>query len=100
MPKITLEQKRLEQLRRQLYGKERDTVSIKKQPEKTSSSNSSHSYSLAAVETLPGSSQSVSLDINYLKKDLLKIVSLSATALAAQLLLYFSLQMKIFHLGF
>jgi hypothetical protein len=77
MPKTTLEEKRLEALRRQLSGKPHLTLSTKK-PDASSSS-----FELKAGSS---STQSSTLaDISYLRKDLLKVLLLSFLAIALEL---------------
>lgn len=81
MSTFTLEQKRLEQLRRQLYGKQENLPTPKsvkkdvKTGEKETTKSSSHSTS-----NLPSE--------NYIKKDLLKVLSLSIVALLFQFLIF------------
>lgn len=97
MPKKKPEQKRLEALRRQLYGKspsesyKTKVSSVKSYPE---------SYELNKVP-INESKAVITLDgENFLKRDLLKIIILSALAIGAQLLLFWSLQMKLVHFSF
>jgi hypothetical protein len=96
MAQVTLDQRRLEQLRRQLYGKE--------QGEKKSGSKAK------SQETLKLDSRLLTLDsskkepvnhqeVSYLRTDLLKIAILAALAIAAQAGLYIATQMKLIHLG-
>lgn len=91
MTKATLDQKRLEALRRQLYGKPDP-----KRTEAVSSTLPSQSYNFAQYNkeviskntTDNKTGQLPKSEFAYLKKDLLKILSLSSLALSAQLLLY------------
>lgn len=105
MPKFTLDQKRLETLRRQLYGKGEQSIAKKKsyprkepvaQQRQEPISNSSHL-------TPPRNSFSTKLttplvtvqDTNFLKKDLLKILALTSLAIGSQLVLFIALQNKL-----
>ena len=81
MASVTLEQKRLEQLKQQLFGKS-DSAPVKISPSKLRELNTKEA-GIMKTTTL----QSVSL-----KADLIKIAVLSAGALAIQLSLYFAHQ--------
>lgn len=90
MPKATLEQKRLEALRRQLSGKATHMKAYTKQSEPKgtfsfSSSTPSHSNTKA--------------DTAYLRGDLLKTLILSSLAIASELSLYFLTRNHSFTLG-
>lgn len=81
MAKISIDQKRLENLRRQLYGKEK--LIYKKPP-----------VDLPALNNVLESKNqptvvSTTLDTSHLKKDLIKIFILSILAVGIQLTLYF-----------
>lgn len=104
MPKVTLEEKRLEQLRRQLSGKEsprsseRSRGSDKTRVEKLYSLDQRNirpelSYS-------PGTSHTGETDSLYLRKDLLKIFFLSGLAIAVEVFLYFGSKSHFLNLSF
>ncbi len=82
MPKISLEQKRLEAIRLQLEGKGEPAklpqTFVNKTPAPIINSG----------------------DNGYLKKDLLKILGLSSLAFIAQFVLYFGLTNHLIRLGF
>lgn len=82
MPKLTLEERRLQTLRSQLHGKSQ----IQSKPEKQTHST----FSFQANQPSPAASKS---DTLYLKKDLLKILILGTLAIALQICLY-SLEAK------
>lgn len=107
MPKVTIDQKRLESLRRQLYGK-----SPEDKKQKVRTAHSSITQAETAIynkEVTPATKSPISANLTressnqtafYLKKDLTKILILSAIALALQTLLYFSLQNHLMNLKF
>lgn len=88
MPKITLDEKRLQILRQQLSGKSVD-ASPRIVPQTIISTPTQVSTGASIVE-----------DTSYLSQDLRKIFTLSAVAVALQGALFFSLQMKLVHLWF
>lgn len=97
MNKVMLDQKRLELLRRQLYGKE-----MVKHPKKEAASlvNTAQVVPLSSPERHPSLPKSDSLSTNiFLKKDLLKILSLSSLAIIAQLLVYFGSRNHLLNLN-
>lgn len=92
MPQITLEEKKLQTLRRQLFGKQAphllDNKKIKSQPKEETSPK--FTLRLDKITSTPqvSKAQSVVFDTNYLGKDLTKILILTSLALALQMLLY------------
>lgn len=102
MPKVTLEEKRLETLRRQLYGKaQKSDVGNQKSEVKTQQPTNDNQYSMSNPPpvTLQSPTQSL-VDSNYLRKDLTKIFYLSSLALGTQLLLYFLTKNHLVNLHF
>ncbi len=98
MAKLTLEQKRLETLRRQLQGKdplaraEKGSLTRTHQPEASTfkiDSTVSYSPSVTQVSTPLASLQTSTL---YLKKDLLRILILASLAIGTLMILYLSPQ--------
>lgn len=88
----TLDQKRRETLRRQLYGKEvitskKGNPSVSKQKREENQTHSTFSYT-NNTQTL-GSSDLHSQ--SYVSRDLIKILIFSVIAIAAQLTLYFAI---------
>lgn len=88
MPQITLDERRLQTLRRQLFGNQEP-------PQKTghkiqADTSKELSLSLDQISSKPQTlnTQNITLDSNYLGKDLFKILILTVFALALQLLLY------------
>lgn len=78
MAKIRVDEKRLEELKRQLYGKEKISL-----PQK-------HNGVKISTVTLPSPKVHVATqDLGYLKRDLTKIFILSGFAIGFQLILYF-----------
>ncbi len=97
MSKLTLEEKRLQQIRMQLFGKERpnpkakvvvsSTATDKKAPSKATSSVS-HAHASEAV---------------FLNQDLIKVLILSFLMIGSQLVLYYLssqgiINLNVFHL--
>lgn len=78
MAKIRVDEKRLESLRRQLYGKEKISL-----PQKYTATK------VALEGTATPKVQVTTHDLGYLKNDLTKIFILSAFAIGFQLILYF-----------
>ena len=99
MSKYTLEEKRLERLRRQLYGKQDNQIKLPNQPKPQI--HTKDEYKFEAVKQDMGSNAAISSEVGsnaiFLKKDLLKITYISLGALSLQLLLYWSLSMKLIH---
>lgn len=92
MPKKTLEEKRLENLRRQLSGKSHRQEEVMEKVKTTGSfSFSSSSQSL--------SSSALKADTAYLRTDLLKILFLSSIAITVEVSLHFLFQSHILNLG-
>ena len=99
MPSQTLDQKRIELLRTQLYGKNKDIN--KKSSTSSDSKNSSRLYSLPNQSASSNNPKSQSReDIHYLRGDLIKITILTTLALGTQLCLYFALQKHLLSLPF
>ncbi len=99
MAKVTLDQKRLEALRRQLYGSQKPINPKKQVKPQTGSAYSLPKESVQAQSQVISSS-SMGTESTYLRTDLTKILVLSSLAVIAQLILHWSLQMKLIHLGF
>lgn len=99
MPKLTLEEKRREVLRRQLYGKEVSVVSSKQ----SAVSRSKHDHSAETFsysEEKTPSTNSLLLTTNYLTSDLTRILIFSTLAIAIQISLYFLMQNNLVKLPF
>ncbi len=101
MSKYTLEEKRLERLRRQLYGKQDGQTKPQSQP-KISTQPKNENKNEYKYEAVRQDMSNLALTDNqshtaFLKKDLLKITYISLGALSLQLLLYWSLSMKLVH---
>jgi len=82
-------EKRLQLLRRQVYGKEED--------------KKSSVYSLPSTEIAEVGSRKSEVgisDITYLHQDLLKILTLSSLAIGAQIIIFFLLKNHILNLVF
>lgn len=88
MATLTLDQKRLEQLRTQLYGKS------ELKPTKQSKSKNEP---VEKVTLRNGEHQDT---IGFIKKDLLKVLSLSAFVLFLQFVVYFALASKWLTINF
>jgi hypothetical protein len=97
MAQVTLDQRRLEQLRRQLYGKEQ---SQKKGAGSHSKSTDKNTLRFEAKTEHRTSTPVSQHEVSYLRTDLLKILILAALAIAVQAGLYLATQMKLIHLGF
>lgn len=78
MAKIRVDEKRLESLRRQLYGKQNFEL-----PKKYTATK------VASDDTPTPKVQVATQDLGYLKRDLTKILILSGFAIGFQLILYF-----------
>lgn len=97
MAKLTLEQKRLEILRRQLYGKGGSVT-------KTNRSNIGYRVSEASEQRVHATTDKPSTTndlqtVSFLKRDLFKILILSTLALSLQMLLYLSTKNGLLVLG-
>lgn len=93
MPKLTLEERRLQILRQQLSGK---TVAKSYIVKKTVPKFDSEIINKATSEVL---TSSIKLeDTSYLFYDLKKIAILSTLAISSQLIIYYSLQMNLIRL--
>lgn len=100
MSKLTLEEKRLQQLRMQLFGKER-------QAPKTGQTSSQEQTNIKKATTTPVVSSIFQNSSNlgearFLKQDITKVFVLSSIAVGGQFLLYYlSLQgivnLNVFH---
>ena len=84
MAKLTLEEKRLEKIRMQLFGKEQNTSAKKASVfvKKNSDTNQS-----APLKTHVSSTHFV--ESGFMKKDLMKVAVLSLIAIGGQFLLYY-----------
>jgi hypothetical protein len=103
MPKITLEQKRLEALRRQLQGRGEVRDKSLKSHLEAKPTQRSWQYNSETVTKQPGTkTSSVSSQISpaFLKRDLLKILILSALAMSLQIMLYFFVRSNMLNLNF
>lgn len=90
MSKLSIDQKRLETLRRQLYGKEKNT-DFKKAVIKPARQPSTPSLlTTPSSISAPRPSDASTQDLGYLKKDLAKVGILSVVAIGIQLLFYFT----------
>lgn len=99
MPKVSLEQKRLESLRRQLYGGPQKVKTVQKVQVKSETGISIDlSHINEGIQISSGMKNNT--ETVYLSQDLKKIFVLSSIALGVQLLLYLSLKMNLIHLGF
>lgn len=85
-------EKRLQLLRRQVYGKNEKVSYQTSKP--VSYSESSIAQSLDRSITLPTS------DLTYLRQDLLKILTFSSIAVGAQVFLFFVLKNHILNIKF
>lgn len=102
MAKLTLEQKRLETLRRQLQGKDPLAHSAKTSITRTHKPDSSQ-FQLENTKSyqVPSASyptMALAATDQFLGRDLLKILILSILAIGAELILYFSLNHGFVHL--
>ncbi|KKR80152.1 MAG: hypothetical protein UU73_C0001G0319 [Candidatus Daviesbacteria bacterium GW2011_GWA1_41_61] len=82
--KLTDTEKKLQSLRAQLYGKDKDLTPTS--PSKTNS----FSFKSSPEEAAPGTKTTA--DTGYLRHDLLKILLLASLMIGAQVALYFSLK--------
>lgn len=94
MVKLTLEEKKLRQLRQQLFGKERTD------PPKKSVTQSNPTL----IQNKPTSSRSTPSDIHsieetFMQKDLLKVLILSLFAIGGQFFLFYLSQQGIINLN-
>ena len=69
-------------------------------PTSSGRSNSSVEKSSQNISTPVSQSHTQTLEINYLKKDLLKVLALTVLALGIQFGLFVSLKMNLISLGF
>jgi hypothetical protein len=103
MPKVTLEQKRLEALRRQLQGRGEVRDKSSKSHQDAKPTQISWHYDNEIVTKQPEtktSSVSSQMSPAFLKRDLLKILILSALAMSLQLMLYFFVRSNLLNLNF
>lgn len=82
MPKLTLEEKRLQTLKRQLFGKETHEYRARQNPLGLTPTIKLPPFAISPVPAQP--------ETSYLKSDLLRILILASLLLGAQLLLYLS----------
>lgn len=83
MPKLTIQERRIQSLRQQLQGKQISFSSS--ESKKNDISRDKVSFSLPSIES--STSHSSIKDTVYLKNDLLKIMLLSFLAIGAQIIL-------------
>lgn len=103
MPKLTLEEKRLEQLRRQLQGRPLPKVDRKPKVEKPQESlyNLDQRTITPKLDYSPkNDSTTLASDSLYLRKDLTKIFLLAGLAIVAQIFLYFGSNYHLLNLSF
>ncbi|MDO8499021.1 MAG: hypothetical protein Q7S44_04520 [bacterium] len=81
--KLTEAEKRLQALRSQLYGKEKDS---------SSPTQVKATFTAPAAENKTEAAVKPPAEVNYLRSDLLKTTILASIIIGAQLVLYFSLQ--------
>lgn len=98
MSKLTLQQKRLIALKRQLYGSEKPRMQQSGKQSESISSHSQNSFAKIASSTPVYATQFE--DISYLKKGLVKILLLSSLAITIELILYFANQNHLINLKF
>lgn len=101
MAKPTLDEKRLQQIRMQLFGKDRQVQA----KEKTPSRKHTNIEAVSNTPTIPSAVHNSNNlgEARFLKQDITKVIVLSSIALGGQFLLYFlSLQgvinLNMFHL--
>lgn len=82
--KLTDSEKRLQALKSQLYGKERETTS------------NTFRFDSSGIKENGTPSQSANTNTSYLRHDLIKTFILATFTLAAQLVIYFGLQRGLF----
>ena len=85
--KVTDTEKRLKQLTQQLYGKEEGQGSVSRVQ---STSNLSGGYSIKIDSASSSTAQVSKADVNYLTRDLLKIIAVASVLIAVQFVLKIS----------
>lgn len=95
MPKLSVDQKRLELLRQQLYGKEKPLAAPNKPTLKNNGSVSGISNQPPVILKKEPLSET-----GYLKKDLTKILILSTLVLVIQFSLFFAVSKNLINLKF
>lgn len=104
MAKVTLDQKRLEILRRQLYGGSENLSKTQINQKVPQPENQISWTSLTPISSSPLKSaetlKRAGSEISYLRSDLFKILILSSLAIAIQAGLYFASINKIVRLTF
>ncbi|MBI2596040.1 hypothetical protein HYW46_04895 [Candidatus Daviesbacteria bacterium] len=102
MPKVSLDQRRLDVLRQQLYGSPHKITKNQQDQNRPDTQKA-----LITADMITRNAQAfnrintpVETGTMYLRQDLTKIFVLSFLALTVQLLLYWSLRMNLIHLGF
>lgn len=91
MANYSLDSKRLETIRRQLYGKNPTEKKIKTTTSQTNSlskDSQQSSTSSLSYQPIPQTTPLLNQDTSYLKKDLTKILILSMLAIGIQICLY------------
>lgn len=86
--KQTEAEKKLQVIRMQLYGKEEKSA----QNVVTNTNSGSKSFKFTSSDIKPSGAAVTRREDNYLKKDLLKTVTLATFAIAAQLILKFTVR--------
>ncbi len=92
MSTFTLEQKRLEQIRKQLYGKQSERKSVQAKLEKDSGTSAQHKSAAKSSPTLGTES--------YITRDLFRVLIFSVVAISLQLLVHQALVNKWIHINF
>ncbi len=100
MPKLTLEQKRRETLRRQLYGKEVSTPKVSRSQTTNANNDTNESKTFSMIDYSTSTTHSELLTTNYLSRDLTKILIFSSLAIATQISLFLLLQNHLVKLPF
>lgn len=98
MSKYTLEEKRLQLIRRQLYGKQDSQTKLSNKHKPLIQSKDEYKFE-AVKQDINISTLSPEIGSNaiFLKKDLFKIAYISLGAIGLQILLFWSLSMKLVH---
>ncbi len=96
MGKLTLEEKRLQQIRQQLFGKERPSAKVTKQSAINTKEVTTPAYTSSATPANLG-------EARYLRQDISKVLVLSLLAVGSQLGFYYLstqgiISLNMFHL--
>ncbi|MBI2196329.1 hypothetical protein HYU45_01825 [Candidatus Daviesbacteria bacterium] len=89
-------EKRLQLLRRQVYGKDIQSQRVK---ESKSQYSDTLTYQHTEIPVHRPTDTLISSDLTYLHQDLLKIATLSSLAIGSQIILYFLLKNNILNLN-